>query len=125
MGNKRVLDHINITVPNLAKSVDFYTTVLGFEVTHRFMNGAREFVFLKDGLNTYEVFENADLSAAVIDHLAYVSEDIEADYKHFMEVDSSMVVGEVGFVEALFENGMYYFFIKGPAGEKIEFCQRK
>ncbi|MFI3258143.1 MAG: hypothetical protein R3Y36_07600, partial [Spirochaetales bacterium] len=61
----------------------------------------------------------------VIDHIAYVSEDIERDFNYFKNKDKTCLLSDIGFVDFLFENGVYCFFIKGAGNERIEFCQRK
>ncbi len=121
----RSIDHINISVPHMEKALDFYTNTLGFTIKERYTGAGMDFVFITDGSTVYELLENTALEKAKIDHIAYISEDIEADYAHFKNKDASMLLGEVGFVDFLFENGVYYFFIQGPGQEKIEFCQKK
>ncbi len=118
----RKLDHINLTVPDLAKAVDFYTNILGFKVVNRFKNGM-EFIFITDGNNTYELIENKDLKETVIDHIAYESDDIKKDYEHFEKL--GLVTTNLGYLDFLFDNGVYYFFIKGSGNDKIEFIQKK
>ncbi len=117
--------HLNIAVPNLENAVKFYTEVLGFEVTDRFVGGGMEFVFITDGNIVYELLENKSLDTAKFEHIAYCSEDINADYNYFKQLDGAMLEGEIGFIDFLFENGVYYFFITGSGGERIEFCQKK
>ncbi len=118
----RALDHINITVPDLEKAVKYYTETLGCELTNRFKNG-KEFVFVTDGTITYELMEDTSLKAGVIDHIAYVSENIQADYDYYSK--QGLTTTELEFIEFLFKNGVYYFFIQGAANERIEFCQKK
>lgn len=122
---KRAIDHVNLTVPNLEEAVKYYTEVMGFDFCEKFENDGMEFVFLHDGTVVYELIENKNLEKAKLDHIAYVSKDINAEYEHFKSIDESLVLGEVGFAKGLFENGMYYFFIKGACGERVEFCQKK
>ena len=117
----RKLDHINLNVPDLEKTVKFYTETLGFKVVNRFKK-EREFVFVTDGNITYEFIENKNLTNAVIDHIAYVSDDIKADFDHFKSL--GLLTTELGFVDFIFDNGVHYFFIKGEGNEKIEFCQK-
>ncbi len=118
------IDHLNVKVPDLEKGVTFYKEVLGFEEKSRYEKDGLVFVFMTDGNIVYEVMEDKEANEGYFDHIAYVSTDINADYEFFKSVDSSMLMGEVGFVDFLFEKGVYYFFIKGAGGEKIEFCQR-
>lgn len=118
----RPLDHINLGVPNLEEAITFYTETMGFKVVNRF-KGSKEFVFITDGNITYELLENTELENTVFGHIAYVSEDIKKDYEHFKEL--GIVTTELGYLDFLFDNGMYYFFIKGAGNDKIEFCQKK
>ena len=94
---------------------------MGFKVISRY-KGFKEFVFITDGNTTYELIESNNLSNTVIDHVAYVSEDIKADYEHFSKL--GLVAVELNYIDFLFENGVHYFFIKGAGNDKIEFCQK-
>lgn len=115
------IHHINIMVPNLEEAVSYYTDVLGYTEEVRFVGGMT-FVFLSDGVTTYEILEDVTLEKAVFDHIAYESEDIESDYAYYNKL--GVTITEVGNITYLFENGVKYFFIKGAAGERLEFCQR-
>ncbi len=121
----KAIDHLNLNVPNLQQSVAFFKEKMGFTETERYNSGDRVFVFMSDGTITYELVENKELTTAVFDHIAYVSEDINKDYEYFKSTDSSCLLGEVNYVDFLFDDGVYYFFIKGAGGERIEYCQRK
>ncbi|ONI44554.1 hypothetical protein AN640_05445 [Candidatus Epulonipiscium fishelsonii] len=118
----RKLDHINLNVPNLEEAIKFYTEVLGFEIVNRFKSDM-EFVFITDGTITYELVENPLLDATTIEHIAYVSSDIQKDFDHFKKL--GLVTTNLSYLSFMFENGVYYFFIKGAGNEKIEFCQKK
>ena len=117
----RQLDHLNLAVPNMEKAVKFYTEIMGFEVVASFNKGMH-FVFITDGNNTYELIEKPEVTDSTFDHIAYVSTDIQTDYAYFKEL--GITTTEVGYVDFLFEKGVYYFFIKGANNEKIEFIQR-
>ncbi len=117
----RKIDHINITVPNLEEAILFYTQELGCTIAHRFM-GHKEFVFLSDGINMFELVEDTSLTQSVMDHIAYVSEDIQQDYAYYQKL--GCVSTPLGYIDFLFDNGMDYFFING-GNSKIEFCQKR
>ncbi len=125
MEKQHELDHINLTVPNLEEAIAFYQNIMGFTVAHRFKNGEKDFVFMTDGTLVYELVENPTYTATVIDHIAYVSEDIVAEYNHFMETNPELITLHLKYVEPLFEHGMDVFFIKGAGNERIEFCQKR
>ncbi len=122
ISNGRKVHHINMQVPNLEKAIEFYTTALGYEVKARYNNGIRDIIFITDGNTIFELIEEASLETSVMEHIAYVSEDIEAEYKYFQELDSSMILTEIKYVDFL---NIYIFFIKGAGNERIEFCQEK
>ncbi len=117
----REIDHINLNVPNIEESVAFYTERLGFKVVNRFKSDMK-FVFITDGNITYELIEDSTLDDAVLEHIAYVSEDIKSDFDYFSKL--GITTTPLGYVDFLFENGVHYFFIKGAGNEKIEFCQK-
>ncbi len=118
----RELDHINLQVPCLEEAVKFYTEVMGFEVVNRYHGNNKDFVFITDGNITYELVGNKDVEETVIQHIAYTSTDIEADYEYFKKLD--LITMELTQLDFLYENGVKIFFIKGPAGKKIEFVER-
>ncbi len=124
MYTQRAIDHLNLNVPNLEEAVKFYTETLNFKLLERYKGGGMEFVFVSDGNIVYELIENKNIDKAVFEHIAYVSNDIKADYEYFKKLDSSMLEGEIAYADFLFENGVHYFFINGSGGERIEFCQR-
>ncbi|MFI3231155.1 MAG: VOC family protein [bacterium] len=115
------LDHINLAVPNIKDTINFYTKILGFTILHQFTKDDRIFVFMTDGNIVYE-FIQKPVEKAFIDHIAYVSEDIEKDYLYYKNL--GLTTTEIGFVDFLFENGVKFFFIKGAGEERIEFCQK-
>lgn len=119
------LHHINIKVPNLEKAIKFYTETMNFEIRDRYTKGEMDFVFVTDGNVVYELLEDTSLQQAYFDHIAYESDDIQKDYNYYKNLDPNLILNEIGFIDFLFEDGMYYFFIKGAGDEKIEFCQKK
>lgn len=118
----REIDHLNLTVSDLEKTVKFYTETLGFTEQHRFSNGERTYVFVNNGTLLYEIGENKDLKNGELRHIAYVSTDIQSDYNFYKE--KGLTTTTLNCVDFMFEKGMRYFFIAGPCGESIEFCQK-
>lgn len=108
----------------MEQALAYYTEIMGFEVTGKYTNGIKNFAFLTDGNETYEFLEDKEVTGIVMDHIAYVTEDIEEEYAYFQMLDSGLLLTEIGFAACLFENGMRFFFIKGAEGERIEICQR-
>ena len=117
----RKFDHLNIGVPNLDSAIKYYEETLGFKYLGRY-EGSLKFAFLTDGNFTYELIERENITVSTFDHIAYVSEDIQADYDYYNKL--GLTTTEIGIVPYLFENGVKYFFIKGANDERIEFCER-
>lgn len=115
------IHHINFSVPNLTEAVQFYTQTLGFQIAGQYAKDDRTFFFLTDGAVTYEVIERSDLDATSIDHLAYASQDLVADHAAFQAKGAE--VTPIGYADFLFDNGMSFFFVKAPNGQRFEFCQ--
>ena len=82
----RPLDHIGLAVTDVETSAKWYQDVLGFEVIGKFKGGSGNNVyFLKNGPAVYEMYQPKELKAEVqgkIDHISYVSTDIEKDYAY-------------------------------------------
>lgn len=119
------VDHINLQVPNLEKAIAFYTEVMNFEIRDRYKGSGKEFVFLTNGDVVYEVLENTSVTETVMHHIAYATENIEEEYQYFKELGGDLLQGEIGENDFIFGTGLYYFFIKSPCGELIEYCQKK
>ncbi|WP_010168432.1 VOC family protein [Candidatus Epulonipiscium viviparus] len=116
-----MLDHINLTVPNINETAKFYTDVLGFTVTGDFNTPSGRFLFVsKDGV-TYEILENATLTAATVGHIALKSTDIEADYQA-LKAQNAKLLGPVKQIDFIF-NGAKFFFVESPSGEQVEYIQ--
>lgn len=118
-------DHINIKVPDLEKAIKYYTETMNFYIRDRYTKGDMDFVFITDGDMVYELLEDKNSEQAYFDHIAYQSDDIEKDYNYYKNLDPNLLSTEIEFIDFLFENGVYYFFINGAGNEKIEFCQKK
>ncbi|MFI3286371.1 MAG: VOC family protein [Rikenellaceae bacterium] len=84
MNIAKQIDHINMVVPNLEGALAWYTQNLGFKVTGRFSQGGFEILYLSNGSISYEMFENPSLKAPIADHIAYCSDDIEADHAYYV-----------------------------------------
>ncbi len=117
------LDHINLTVPNIDDAIDYYINVLGFSLKEQYQKNGMNFTFLTDGNIVYEILENPTLKQTVIDHIAYVSDDIQADFDIYN--NQGLTISNINYLDFLFDNGVYFFFIKGSGNEKIEFCQKR
>ena len=119
----RPINHVNLSVPDLEKAVEFYTKTMGFEVKGRYTKGDSVFYFISDGTILYEMVEKAGIENAYVDHIAYDTVDFEKEKEEFRKM--GILTDIMGYADFIFENGMDYFFIKGPCGELIEFCHKR
>lgn len=117
----RELDHINLIVPNLNDTVNWYKQ-LGFEIIAEF-NLHKKFVYISNGAVTYELFEDSSIKESYVGHICYKSNDIKKDYENLKGKVEFTV--ELKYLEGLWENGVDIFLFKGPNNEIIEFLQRR
>ena len=125
---KRLHDHVGLATNDLEKSVDFYTNILGFEKFGECVaSDGTPVVFLKNGELKYEIFAPVGgvppEVACTVNHMSYLSDDIEADYEWFMSRGYECTTNGIEGLDAAWDNGCRYFKIKGPGGEEVEFDQ--
>ena len=115
------LQHVGIPTNDIAKTIAFYEA-LGFLVVHRKDNRGEDVAFLKMGDLVLETYENhkAVGTPGAIDHIALNVTDVE---------EARRIAGGLG-LEVIeegqlpfWENGVRYFTVLGPNGEKVEFNQ--
>ena len=76
--------------------------------------------------DTYEISRNADRCAAhrrADDHIALDTTDIEAAFAAAKEAGLTMLDDEIHGLP-FWANGVKFFTVEGPNGEKVEFCQK-
>ncbi|MBQ0101193.1 MAG: VOC family protein, partial [Firmicutes bacterium] len=83
----RKLDHIGLQAANSEEDAKFYMDKLGFKLKGKFKSSRGEFYtwFVTNGEVTYEISQNENLkpdAKGLVNHVALVSHDIEADYKY-------------------------------------------
>ena len=117
------LDHVSVLAKNSQKTVDFYKELFGFEELFRkeveLMH--MKIVYLGKGEDHIEIIEPTGKDIKMNDglkHLAFISDDIEADFKDFKEKGVVMLHNEVQKHENL-----AFFFVKSPSGEFVEVIQ--
>lgn len=121
----RKLDHIGLAVTDLEASKNWYCDVLGFEVIGHFHAGSTPVYFVKNGDVVYEIYEEP-ISEAVqgkIDHISFVSEDIEADYAFCKAQGYTVCTNGIEGIPTFWEKGIRYFKLLTPTGEQVELCQ--
>lgn len=120
------IQHIGLPVRDLEQTEAFYAQ-LGFSAALRTENEATGskvvFLRLKDlVIEAYETPEPAGKPGA-IDHIALDVTDIDAVFALVSAAGHVLLDKEVRFLP-FWENGVRFFTILGPNGEKIEFCQK-
>ena len=121
----RKLDHIGLAVTDLEASKAWYCDVLGFEVIGHFYADDTPAYFLKNGDTVYEMYQE-DLPETLqgkIDHIIFVSTDIEADYAYCKEQGYVIATNVIEAIPTFWEKGCRYFKLVSPTGEQVEFCQ--
>lgn len=124
----RNLDHLGMAVDNVEAAKEFYTTVLGgvIEGTFYCEGDPNPVYFIRVGKTLYEIYQEpvpAD-ARGKIDHVAYVSEDIEKDYAFCCEQGYTIATNGIEAIPTFWENGCRYFKILSPTGEQVEFSQK-
>jgi len=123
------LAHIGIHTDKIDESIEFYTEILGFELTHRkdMPNGTR-LAFVDVGGLVVELVQPADTSgvkerkAGIIDHIAIEVDDIDKVIQNLKEKGVEFNTPEKNVNKHLFD-GISNIFFKGPNGESLELFQ--
>ena len=127
MIKNRKLDHLGLASFDVEAAKNFYVSVLGGTVIGTFYceGDPNPVYFVKVGETIYEMYQEALAPDAKgkIDHVAYVSEDIEADYKFCVEQGYTITTDGIEALPTFWKNGCRYFKILSPTGEQVEFSQ--
>ena len=127
MIQNRKLDHIGMAVENVEAAKNFYVSVLGGEVVGTFFcdGDPNPVYFVKVGQIVYEMYQEpvpAD-ARGKIDHIAYVSDDIERDFAFCVEKGYVITTDGIEALPTFWNSGCRYFKILSPTGEQVEFSQ--
>ena len=119
------LAHIGIKVRDMDASLKFYTEVLGFELTHKQVNGTSALAFLNIGTCLLELIQSAvyeERTPGQVDHIAVevkgiesLVEDLRAQGVHFLSDKINVAPGLL--------DGVKNIFFTGPDGERFEFFE--
>ena len=117
------IQHIGIPTNDLSKTTTFFEK-LGFTVALRTETAREQVAFMRLGGITIEIYENGQAAGVpgAIDHLALDVSDIEEAYRAVRALGFEALEGEIRFLP-FWDNGVRYFTIMGPEGEKVEYSQ--
>ena len=117
------MQHIGLPTNDMEQTLAFYEK-LGFSVAYRTVNNGEIVCFLKKGELCIESYQNGQAvgKAGAIDHIALDVDDVEAAWAAVKAAGFTPLEDEI---QALpfWDNGVRYFNILGPNGEKVEFSQ--
>lgn len=126
------LQHLGIPAVDLKKSIEWYTKLLGFELIEEknFPERPCHAAFVKKGNLVIELYQEdeaavkevAGRSHGHVDHLALNVQDVKAAFEEMKKTGCTMLDTEVQSLP-FFENGVAWFTVLGPNGEKVEFNQ--
>lgn len=118
------VQHIGIPTNDIEKTIGFYLT-LGFTVAYRTINGTEEVAFLKLHNLVIETYQNrqAAMASGAIDHIAIDVKNIDDLFAVVKRAGLKMLDTQVNGLP-FWENGVRFFTIEGPNGEKVEFCEK-
>lgn len=116
------LAHVAIPTGDFKATVAFYKS-LGFTpaVMHEFS------CILDNGTARIEIYRRRtdEKPAGAIDHIALVSEDIDAAYEEILNMGCTIVSNGIESNEMFAPLSNRFFLFLGPNGERIEFAQTK
>jgi catechol 2,3-dioxygenase-like lactoylglutathione lyase family enzyme len=119
------LQHVGIPTDDLEKTVLFFTG-LGFKAALRTVNekAGEQVCFLKLQNLCIEVYQtgNTAKKPGAIDHIALDVTDIEKTFETVKAGGYTLLDQEIQFLP-FWDNGVRFFTILGPNGEKVEFSQ--
>jgi catechol 2,3-dioxygenase-like lactoylglutathione lyase family enzyme len=124
----RKYDHIGLATKDITATANWYMDVLGFEVYGDFVApDGTKCKFIRGEDIKYEVFEPVTgidpLFEGKIDHIAYISDDIEADYEYCIKRGFKCTTDGIQTVETFWKRGCKYFKVESATREVVEFCQ--
>ena len=119
----RKFDHVSIYTRQPEKEIEFYGECFGYKLeSHHEISSMKIHVYhLKKGEEHLELISPTDreiLTEDGIRHIAFLSDDIEEDFRIFSEKRADLLHDKVERHEH-----SALFFIRGPSGEFIEVIQ--
>lgn len=119
----RGLQHIGLPTNDMKATIAFYES-LGFEIATRHINNGEDVVFLTLGNVCIETYENGQAVGihGAIDHICLDVDDIEKTWEEAKALGLNFIDSEINYLP-FWSNGVRFFNVLGPNGEKVEFGQ--
>lgn len=122
----RKLEHVGVMVKDMARSIEFYRTVLGMELlgTLDHQNGIK-LAFLgfpgagETQLELVEGYNDSLPAEGKVHHLAFTVDDIDAEIARIAGLGVTFIDPDI----TTLPNGAKYRFFYGPDGEWLELFQ--
>jgi len=115
------LDHVSILSGEPEKVIAFYGDNLGFALESTVEMESMKIFYLKIGPDVIEIIQPLPAGTQAsggLKHVAFLSDDIEADFASFSRGGAAMVHKEIQ------RHGkVSFFFVKSPGGELVEIIQ--
>lgn len=123
---KLPMDHIGLHCSDVELNAKWYQEEMGFTVAGK---GGRNVYFLEnpDDGKMYEISQRDQLPGGAttrVDHIAYRSENLEADYEYCKEHGYKIVSDGIEVSPNFWEKGSRCFKIESACGEVLEICQK-
>ena len=117
------MQHIGLPTNDMKATIAFYES-LGFEIATRHINNGEDVVFLTLGNVCIETYENCQAVGihGAIDHICLDVDDIEKTWEEAKALGLNFIDTEINFLP-FWANGVRFFNVLGPNGEKVEFGQ--
>lgn len=117
------IQHIGLPTNSMENTTAFFQS-LGFQPIHSAKNGEQSIVFLRFKNITIEVYTDPVPAGkpGAVDHIALNVDSIEPVYEYARQMGYEAIDGQICDLP-FWTNGIRYFTVVGPNGEKIEFCQ--
>lgn len=126
------LQHLGIPAVDLKRSISWYTELLGFELIEEknLPENNCHAAFVKKGNLVIELYQEDEASVREVagrghghvDHLALNVQDVKAAFEEMKKSGCTMLDSKINSLP-FFKNGVAWFTVLGPNGEKVEFNQ--
>lgn len=123
MSNLKGIQHLGLPTTDMDKTLDFFHTI-GFEDALVTVNNGSRVVFLRLENLVIETYEETVVAGkpGAIDHVCIDVENIEEAWTWAKEKGFHILDSEIQYLP-FWDNGVRFFTIMGPNGEKVEFGQ--